>query len=183
MNIYIDLDNCLSKSYKVFIDYFNKRLSIKKTYRDFVVYDFNTIYGITQSDMWEIWDSIYSDYELFTNIEKEIGASRVTEFLNHHHIVSVLTSRPPHLKQVTIDWLARNKIHYHELYFVNKYGKEYIDIPPGCLVEDYLGYVDLIPSDMEIIVYDRPWNRNVLRYKRIKRLTELINGEVLKTAF
>ncbi|MCJ7631245.1 hypothetical protein MUP77_02415 [Candidatus Bathyarchaeota archaeon] len=179
MNIYIDLDNCLSKSYKSFIDYFNKELSVHRTYEDFTVYEFHIVYGITKSRMWRIWDSIYSNHDLISNIEEEEDAAHVTEFLCQRYNLTIITSRPPALKKLTLDWLKRANICFHKLSFIDKYKKSHITLHRGYLIEDYLGYIDLISGEIQVIVFDRPWNRDVKGFKRIGKLSDLLDISML----
>ena len=181
MQVYFDLDNCLAKSYEVFIHHFNSRLNVQKSYIDFVDYDFAWIYGISTDTCKALWQEIYESEELWREIQAEPFATEVTKRLSDNNNITIITARPRPLHNATVKWLRKNFISYDSILFRDKYKGQDISLSSGILIEDYLDYLPLLDNRLSVVIFDRPWNQQYSSVlPRIVNLSELHSDFIIK---
>ncbi|MBX4199022.1 hypothetical protein KW800_01975 [Candidatus Parcubacteria bacterium] len=149
-------------------------------------------------------DAVSHDLWIPWNCAKDEYAQRVFDFYesDHHHNASplaggpeavkklslnndivMITSRPDHVKEVTLRWLEK---HYPYLmdhtYFTNlfegngirkKKSEVCAELGVDIFVDDYLGYAnDIAESGREVLLFNAPWNQTTELHPKITRVKD-----------
>jgi len=170
MPIGIDLDEVISPLISPHCLFLNKKYGCNLTEADFHTYDFWNHYSVTMEqavkDFYEFTES-----EFFQQIEPFAEAKPQLERLAKLDALHVITARQDFLKRVTMDFIQSNfpgvfsKIDFGN--FFGKTGKR-TEKTELCyrnniylLVEDDPKHIVRVARDIPVIVFDKPWNRNL----------------------
>lgn len=172
MNIGIDIDGVLANSreweLQVAPSYFEKR---GKTLVNPNSYYFSDMFGVSQQDEEIFWDEYIFDYakEVKTNdfasnaVHKLIESGNKVVIITARYLASEDSARGKRMQQLVKNWIAKNKIEYHELVFsksskVQDINAKKIDI----MIEDSPKNIAEISKLIPVICYDNVYNKNII---------------------
>jgi len=109
---------------------------------------------------------------LFTDVLPHNYAEHATKNLRNQGFgIAIITSRPSHLRGLTMDWLEEHDIVYDLLYFIDSMKKYQIinELDVKAFVEDRFDVLESIiqghkPLDLGLYVVDYPYNRSPSEY-------------------
>jgi len=183
----IDIDSVLADSIELFIPFLNERFNKNLKLEDIVHYDFDKCYNVSPEEILEAFKDL-TKYKLWRDIPIMDYAIEFMDYLTSRHIAVIVTSRPEeHMKDITLEWLAKHKIKYSDLLFMDEKrdNDKYITgLKNGykfdLFIEDcYEFAVKILKYDIPVILIDYPWNRQEDKQcNNLYRMTNL--REVLK---
>ena len=175
MKIYVDFDDCLCESARVFSSLTEKLFGKVVPYEKIRYFNLKAAFDLTEGQ----YDLLMVEGhrpEVLLAIEETPGASRVlNEWIDEGHEVSIITGRPSGTYEVSRRWLDEHGLSRVKLFCFNKYGRDtfmknsefnlepedYFRMKFDFAVEDSpsaFRFFDHLP-DLKVLVYDRPWNR------------------------
>lgn len=112
----------------------------------------------------EIIDEFCTDPDTYANLIPFFGGAVLTARaqLSRNKVI-ILTSRPEHLKEVTISWLKKYGIQYDQCVFakdkpqfIQQYNELHPNRPISCLIDDVVS--NFINLEIPAIAWAQPWN-------------------------
>lgn len=108
-------------------------------------------------------EAIYNKYghEIHWNSAPLPFAVDVIQELFNYHQISIITSRPPLFREVTLNWLQHHKIDYHKITFTENKLQECINSKVDVLIDDAPHYAEEFSlKEKPIILFEQPYNRH-----------------------
>ena len=146
---------------------------------DFHTLEFNLVWGGTRHECDEKVERYYKSDHFKNGIDPIAGAYEQLKRLKEHFELHVVTARPHHIREATIEWLNK---HYPDLFsdfhFGNLYGLEGVrkrksqmckEIGAVCLIDDSAGYaLDCAANKVHVLLFGNyawntsdEWNREI----------------------
>ncbi len=181
MNIAVDLDDVTVAIMDGLLSYHNNKYSTNFRIENHTVWDLDKVWDCTpQEAMKRVYDFYHSSFmELLLPID---GAIPGIKKLSKKHQLSFVTSRPDFLEVKTKRWLK----HYLPklnipLYFTNQYTPDHESklkksdickrLNISLIIEDApVNAVDCVSNNIQVLLYDRPWNTEIENSKLITRV-------------
>lgn len=117
----IDIDGTIT-TMDIVVDIFNRETGKNLGIEDLTIYDVGDIYGLSKEEAGRIWGTYTKEL-----VDRSIPIWDIKEFMRGWETygtkgkeineIVIVTARPIEYKEVTINWLKRNKIRYDEIYF------------------------------------------------------------------
>ena len=169
MNIYkpaIGIDGVLGDSDKIFRKYINKYFGFNLKRKDVTHFFYERVLGIPQKKMSEFWKH-FTDTKKWLEIPLLTGAKTSIDYLKEKYQIIIITARPENVKELTLEWLQKNKIFYDKIFFIqekrgeNKLRKIFSNcISLKCFIEDRLDIaIEFIKENIRVLLFDYPWNQ------------------------
>jgi uncharacterized HAD superfamily protein len=177
--VYVDIDDVLSQTALAFTQLleasFDKRIDLE----EITDFDLSKSFDLDQAELEEFMREAHRDEYLMAIEPMEGAIDTLAAWHAAGHEIEVLTGRPPAAADVTRDWLEKHRVPHTELYFVDKYARydesawdghapvlrldEIASHGYDLIIEDSLETAVRLAGavDAEILLLDRPWNRNV----------------------
>ena len=174
MNIYVDFDDCLCETARMFsklaVEMFGKNVP----YEDIRYFDLDKSFDLNNEEF-EAFMVRGHQTDVLLAYDETPGASAVIkEWIACGHDVSIITGRPASSYEASRLWLDDHGLQNARLYCLNKYSRDgfvkgsdfcleledYFKMPFDVAVEDSpkaFKFFDHLPN-LKVLVYDRPWN-------------------------
>ena len=175
MKIAIDIDGVLLDIMVTYCEIFNNKYHTNYIKSDVANWEFFREWNILEKEAFNIFFSIYNDSMSVPFIDKD--APEIMKRLRECHDVFIVTARSPEYEEPITKKLnfhnIRKGIHYEDLILLHH--KPY-DIKLGL---DFDLYVDDNPNLVKpiktmknkmLLLYDQPWNRNLILAENVKRV-------------
>ena len=183
--IYIDIDDCLSRTFAALIDLFAEVHGRRIAYEDATEFDLGRVFGLGPEQLDQFFDLVHEDSVMRNIALVEGGPAALAHWDSAGYEIHLLTGRPPTTEAATRGWLEHHAIPHSSLSFVDKYGRAKL-WPEGsrplslrdvgemefCLaVEDSLEVAVFLAEQLEIDValIDHPWNRDTAGLSQVVR--------------
>lgn len=180
-----DLDEVLADLISPLTSYVNKRFDKNIKLEDYKTYKLFVTWGCSSEESWRIADDFYATKD-FDNLLPIANSQNVVSLLKKDYDLYVITSRPYHTKEKTVDWLNKHFSNtFSDVYLTNnqdKFKKSDIcnRLNASYFIDDsfenILDVAENSPSVKKLFLMDRPWNQNVKltnNMYRIKNWSEL----------
>ena len=178
LKIYVDYDDCLCETARVFSALAEEMFSIRVPYEEIRYFDLDKAFGLTDEQFTEFLIRGCRP-EVLLAYEETPGASSVLrEWMSRGYEVNVITGRPFSQYGPSREWLDRHGLEDVPLYCLNKYGREGVGTDSGYNLEPddfYRMDFDFAVEDspkafpffrrfpgLRVLVFDRPWNRDCM---------------------
>lgn len=172
-NIAIDIDDVLIDFTGNFVLFHNNKYGTKLRKEDFFSYQYPIILGVSEQETRCRIDSFYT-----SNYFKEIvpvsgSVETILSLKELGYNLFIVTGRKYSLVQETREWVSKNfegifsDIHHTNSYHPEgkkiKKSKVCLDFNAGIIVEDDMMHIkDCSSNGIKVLVYDNPWNREIL---------------------
>ncbi len=165
--IVLDLDSVLSYTEEALNNYIIEEFGIHIDWENEVEnYELKRMPRLTDKMKEELEDVIHNG-DLLYNIKPHNYAEHATKKLrNEGFEIAIVTSRPPRLKNPTIEWLNKHDIVYDRFYLIPSLNKYLIveDIDAKAVVEDRFDVLEKIlyecgPLELGLYMVRQPWNK------------------------
>ena len=175
MNIYVDFDDCLCETARLFSRLAAELFGKTVPYEQIRYFDLQRSFSLEPAQYEQMMAEGHRP-EMLLSIEETPGASEtVNGWLDCGHDVSVITGRPQSAYRASRAWLDRHGLVRVRLFCFDKYGRDssaedsrfrlsiedYYRMRFDCIVEDSpaaFRFFDHLP-EAKVLVFDRPWNR------------------------
>ena len=175
MKIAIDIDGVLLDIMVTYCEIFNAKHNTEYTKEDVTSWEFFKSWDIPEKDAFEIFYNLYTDSMKVPIIDKE--ATEIMHRLNNCHDVYIVTARSPEYRAPIIKKFRFHNIfkgiHYEDLILLHQ--KPYdikLSLDFDVYVDDNPNLVESIKdmADKKLLLYDQPWNQDLILYRNIKRV-------------
>ena len=180
MKFYVDFDDCLCETARVFTEIAARLFGKNVPYEEVRFFNLRESFDLTEEEYEQLMTEGHRP-EVLLSYEETPGASQVlNEWLDQGHEVFVITGRPSSTYEPSRRWLDGHGLKRAKLFFLDKYGRDSSvdssDFNQGDFnlkLEDYyrmkfdyavedspraFRYFEHLPG-LKVMVYDRPWNR------------------------
>lgn len=175
--LYIDIDDVLCETAGALAKIANKHFGKNVTYNDVTNFNLQHAFDLTPEQFQHMFELCHRE-EILVNFEPiEYAVSSVNLLYDQGHDISVVTGRPPSTRQHSKQWLSKHGIHYHRLFFVDKYGRlmgfekdaetlsldDLAQLKFDYAIEDNADMALFISEKMKtkVLLLDCPWNREI----------------------
>ena len=170
MKIALDIDAVLADFLSEFLHWRNKRFGTRWQRQDFWSYDWHVVFAEERRTLNAVLFDFFHSREI-ARIRPMPGAQRAVKKLkNLGHELSVITSRPRLIADLTADWLERNfKSAFETVYFSNNpewhsFGPDKGQIANAwgaeLFVDDQSQYCrESAREGIPALLFDSPWNQ------------------------
>lgn len=160
--------------------YFNIASGQTKTFNDVDDFYLYRLYGWNDEEE----EKIFKKYgiDIIWNSDPYPDAVEILSSLYRKHKLTFITARPEFCKEITIKWLNRYNIHYHNISFVNDKLDECQKLNVDILIDDAPHYAEEFAAlKKPYILFDQPYNQHidhesVFRARNWKEITEYIES-------
>lgn len=177
MNIYVDFDDCLCETARHFSGLARELFGTDVPYENINFFNLQKSFSLTDDEYEFMMTEAHKPEVLLSYTETPGASETVNGWLDGGHDVSIITGRPYSSFEPSRKWLDEHRLDRVKLYCLDKYGRDnfiknsefslklddYYKMHFDLAVEDSphaFKFFDHLP-DLKIMVYDRPWNRNV----------------------
>lgn len=175
MKIYVDFDDCLCETGRIFPGLVTKLFGKHIPYEDLRYFELQKAFSLTEDQYMRMMTEAHRPASLLA-IEETKGASEtINGWLDRGYDVSIITGRPGSAYEASRTWLDRHGLERARLYCLNKYVgdtflknsefsltlEDYYKMPFDYAVEDSptaFQFFEHLP-ELRVLVYDRPWNQ------------------------
>lgn len=160
LHIGVDLDNTVLDATSSHLKYFNIASGLALTPDDVDDFYLYRLYGWSKSEV----ESIYHKFGHWIHWDSEPFpmAVEILQELYGRHRVSIITSRPVHFREVTVNWLTHHKIYYHRIVFTEDKFRECQNSHVDVLIDDGPHYAEQFAREgKSVILYEQPYNISV----------------------
>ena len=199
MRIYVDFDDCLCETARMFSKFALEMFGKNVPYECIRSFDLDKSFDLDDGQYEQLMIRGHRP-EVLLSFEETPGASKViNEWIDCGHEVSIITGRPISVYEPSRRWLDDHGLQRAGLYCLNKYGRDSFlkNSEFGLELEDYykmafdyavedspkaFKFFEHLP-DLQVLVFDRPWNRECefpnRNYKRCfdwESIGDIVNG-------
>jgi uncharacterized HAD superfamily protein len=173
--IYIDLDDVLCETARALTTLLERQFGKRVAFDDMFSFDLSVSFDLS-ADEYTRFMHLSHEPEVLSAFEPIPGAAdALGELSDMGYEIAVITGRPPRTAADSEAWLRSNDITYHDLMFVDKYGREKGGVSDSrsitlkqlsemrfvYAVEDSGDMAAFLTGTMSqpVALLDRPWNR------------------------
>ncbi|MDD5065927.1 MAG: hypothetical protein PHF84_02650 [bacterium] len=180
----IDIDGVIGDSDKIFRKYINQYYNLNLKRKDITQFYYEKILGITEEKMMEFWE-YFNTGRFWLEIPLISNAKTSIDYLKDKYAIIIITARDEKLKEVTIEWLNNNKIHYDELLMLTENESKLSrvlqnNILLNAVIEDKLeNALHFVNEGMKVYLFDYPWNQSAIKKENMERVSgwkEVLSG-------
>lgn len=182
MNIGLDIDGCMNNLQKSIAKVLKRDYNVEAPQDKWGMLKYAGI--TTRKDELEFWGKY--KYELLdsTSIEKD-AYDVIKELYEGGHRLDIITAREYNVAKLTIEWLKKHEISYHNIYF-SCYDKDDVCKWKNIhiMVEDNRdNALHVAETGTIVLLYDRLYNKNtehknIIRCKNWKDVSQQIKKEI-----
>lgn len=156
LKIGIDIDGVLANQIKGVTPRIKSLLKVDLDYDD--IKEWNMKIGNSSIDKEIAFAMAYKDYVI--SMEPHPGAERITYALYKNQMIIIITARPIETEEWTKEWLAKEKIPYDIIKYVQESSK--FSVATDILIDDYIGNIleFLRKTNGFAILVNQPWNKD-----------------------
>ncbi len=173
--IYVDFDDVLSETARAFTTLLQRHYDKTVPFDEILSFDLRVSFGLTTKEHEEFMHLAHEPEVLRAFRPMDGAVHGLGQFIAMGYKIAVVTGRPPTTAKVSRAWLDEHGVPYHQLAFVDKYGRASGD--DGCVravtldelaqmnfcfaVEDSAAMTVFLTETMALPValLERPWNR------------------------
>lgn len=160
MHIGLDLDNTVLDATSACLHYYNKVSGLTITHEDVNDFYLYRLYGWDKAKRDDVYYSYGHDIHL-SSVPFPMAVEILQELFKEHQI-TIVTARPQHFQDVTMAWLEKYKIQYHQISMVENKLQECIRIGVDVLIDDAPHYAEeFAAAQKPVILYEQPYNRSI----------------------
>ena len=181
--IYVDMDDVLCHTARGCLAVIEREFGKQIPFEQLTTFDLGEACGLCSEEIAELFRIVHQPDELLKLEPMEEAVSVLNQWITAGYEIAIVTGRPPSTYEVSLEWLVRQKIPYHSIIVVDKYGrfatKNTIGITLAELasyrfcwaVEDSPTMAEYLAKQMAVSValLNRPWNRVSIEHPRIRR--------------
>ncbi|OGG41367.1 hypothetical protein A2837_02515 [Candidatus Kaiserbacteria bacterium RIFCSPHIGHO2_01_FULL_46_22] len=170
--IALDFDDVVAHFNAHFVVFHNKRYGTDLAYENLYLYDnWELMYGCDRETMALRAHEFYNSRE-HQEIKPVPGALEAITHLSQNYSLQIVTSRPEHIRDVTLNWINEFfPVHFEKIHFTNgfmgaagsiikKKSEVCREIGATVIIDDAIKHVkDVAASGLPALLFDRPWNR------------------------
>lgn len=180
------MDDVLSESNQIFLSVLEREFGKKVDYSQIKTFDLQKSFGLSDEEYSLFFDCIHTPEEMIKHTP--VPGAKQTLRLWHEkgYKISILTGRPLHTLDISLEWLERNEFIHDSFSIVNKYGRpssegnmsmslqtlsaQFFDLA----VEDSAHMAHFLSEKMgvKVALIDRPWNRDISFNKDVYRCAD-----------
>jgi uncharacterized HAD superfamily protein len=182
-DIYVDVDDVLSESYKTFLSVLDKEFGKKATYSQISTFSLQESFDLTDDEYAHFFDCIHEPEEIMCHEPVPGSQDLLKKWKTMGYTISILTGRPVETRDITLQWLEEQNYTYDSFSIVNKYGrqgsedeqslslKDLSSLPFDLAIEDSGQMAKFLSETMDVTValIDRPWNRDIDFNEKVHR--------------
>jgi len=173
----VDIDNVLSDSDRVIRQLIYEHTSVELEYAHVVHYDYHRCrddHGRSITlDEWHAVHDAFSDPDVIRSLDPIAGVQTHLFELVEHYDLHLVTSRTPHARAATREWLQEHRFPPHALHFVRRGSKSTAVRPVVAAVEDDPEEAGLFArAGIPCFLLEHPWNAEPDRNPNIVRLPD-----------
>lgn len=160
MHIGVDLDNTVLDATETHLKYYNLASGLSFTPDDVDDFYIYRLYGWEKAER----DSMYQKYGLdihWDSVPFPMAVDSLNELFEQHKI-SIITSRPLFVRDVTVEWLHHHKVNYHNIVFTENKLQACMESNVDVLIDDAPHYAEEFSlTGKPVILYEQPYNVSV----------------------
>ncbi|UVI33081.1 5' nucleotidase, NT5C type [Paenibacillus spongiae] len=160
MHIGVDLDNTILDATTSHLRYYNLASGLSFTPEDVNDFYIYRLYGWDHAER----EAVYTKYghDIHWNSSPLPMAVEIMQYLYDRHQLSIITARPMLFREVTVEWLKRYKINYHNLTLIENKLQACITSNVDVLIDDGPHYAEEFALlNKPVILYEQPYNLSV----------------------
>ncbi len=175
MKFYIDFDDCLCETARSFTEIAKRLFGRNVPYEKVRFFNLKEAFDLNDEEYEKLMEEGHLP-EILLAYEETPGASQViNKWIDDGHEVNIITGRPYSTYEVSRRWLDEHGLERVNLYFLNKYGRDFFvgNSEYNLELEDYykmhfdfaiedspmaFKYFNHLP-ELKVLVFDRPWNQ------------------------
>lgn len=160
MHIGVDLDNTILDATSAHLRYYNLASGLSFTPDDVNDFYLYRLYGWNKEEA----ESVYREYghDIHWSSLPLRGAVEMLGALSQLHQISIITARPVHFRDVTVDWLKHYEIPYSRIVFTEDKLQECINSQVDVLIDDGPHYaMQFANQNRLVILMEQPYNLSV----------------------
>ncbi|WP_199620697.1 5' nucleotidase, NT5C type [Paenibacillus alkalitolerans] len=160
MHIGIDLDNTVLDATTAYLHYYNKASGLSMTHDDVNEFHLYRLYGWDEEQHRDVYNRY--GHDIHWNSEPYPMAVDVIRQLFQQHQISIITARPVMFRDVSIEWLKRHDVPYHNIVLTENKLEECIRSKADVLIDDGPHYAKQFAEQRKpIILIGQPYNTDV----------------------
>ena len=171
LRIALDLDGVLADTMRLWLVIWNKRFGEKLTYEDLIEWDFWKRLNITEGEFMKIMNEAWRMWTRMPPTEPSL--SEKVSRLRSIGRIDIVTARPKETEQYALKWLKKHKIPYDDYVWIRS-SRVKAKLNYDVFIDDSPLLVDGCVMHRKILLlYDRPWNREIREDLYVKRISSL----------
>ncbi|HEX9443067.1 MAG TPA: bifunctional metallophosphatase/5'-nucleotidase [Candidatus Binatia bacterium] len=184
--IYVDMDDVLCETARALLAIAEREFGKTLHYERLDNFEVGEACGLEADEIAELFRLAHHPEELLRMAPIEGAKSVLQEWTEAGHEIAIVTGRPPSSYDVSIEWLAAQKVPYHDFVVVDKYNRfatentiaitlsELASRGFALAVEDSPTMAKYLAQEMKVPValLDRPWNRKDTDHPLIHRYSD-----------
>lgn len=186
LNLCIDIDGTVTEPY-YWLDRANRYFGRQLKPEDVSVYEIHRVLDVGEDD----YNEFYNLYGKLLHQESKVrfGASETIRKMYRNHKIHFVTAREAKMREISIEWLERNRIPMDSIYLLGSHYKvdKARELESDLFIEDnYSNALQLAQAGFDVLLIDCTYNRgplpqNVIRVKNwfeIEAITDLKAKEI-----
>lgn len=181
MNIGIDIDNTITNTREIIMEYAEKFTKENGLKRDWSpgYYNVEYAFGWDEETTQQFFDCYLMD--IYRNVSPKDDAVEVIKQLHEKHNIILITSRNERselIKEITIEWLDKHQISYDKLVMNRTDNMHHFSKMAECIankidimIEDHHDLVMEISEKIPVIMFEYKYNSHV-KAEKIKRVNK-----------
>lgn len=175
MKIAVDVDGVILAMIPKVCEIYNERFNTNYSKADVRQWEFFKKWNISEESMYKIFDEVYENSHVLSLVDKR--APLVLKKLFNTHKVDLVTARNLRFESNLIKRLnilnIKEGTHYENIIHVE--AKPYdskLTLNYDVLIDDNPNLVKAIREyrNKELLLYDQPWNKNIVDNEKVKRV-------------
>jgi len=171
LKIALDLDGVLADTMKLWLRLWNRRTGQKLSYEDLTEWDFWRNLEISEAEFMEIMNEAWRMWKSLPPTEPNLSekVSRLKELGR----IDIVTARPRETEKYALRWLDEQGILYDSYVWIRS-SRIKAKLDYDVFIDDSPLIVDgCIMRKKILLLYDRPWNKNVPESRLVYRIKSL----------
>lgn len=181
--IYVDMDDVLCETARALLAIAEREFGKTLRYERLDNFEVGEACGLKADEIAELFRLAHAPEELLRMAPIEGALPVLRRWAEAGHEIAIVTGRPPSTYDVSIEWLAAQKVPYHDFVVVDKYNRfatantiaitlaELATRRFSLAVEDSPAMAKYLAEEMKVpvVLLDRPWNRKDTEHPLIHR--------------
>lgn len=196
-NIYIDLDDVVSKTTDTYAGIVEREFGKQVLFEQILTFDLRASFGLTENEFHYFFDLIHQPDHLLGFEPVEGSVEVLLNWAHAGHCIEIVTGRPTSALEVSLEWLEKYGVPFDSFTMVDKYNRPGND-PAIAISKEQLRHrtYDLAVEDsremalflahtmgVPVALYDRPWNGQPINHEQVVRCASWQDiGELLAWA-
>jgi uncharacterized HAD superfamily protein len=182
-SIYVDMDDVLTQSSKVFLNVLEREFGKKKAYAQITDFDLKASFGLTETEYTHFFQCVHEPEEILGHTPVPGAKETMARWQRQGYRISIMTGRPTETRDASLVWLDRHGFTYDAFFIVNKYGRDGSNGDRSISLEDLSSRAfDLAVEDsgdmarflsehmdVRVALLNRPWNQNRSFNHKVRR--------------